>query len=311
MLEGGGMKGIAYAGAIEVLDSVGITPHIKQIAGTSSGALNGFLLAVGYSGKEIRYMNEHTKFGRYDQVGFPLISGIFRLRRSYGYYKTDRLIEDLRNALVLKNVDPEITFEELHQLSLGSSRYKSMFVTGTNLSDQSVVVFSHFTSPQMKVIDAVNISLSIPVFYEAKFLEPDGRLVDRKEASDKAKVMVDGGMVANFPFFVFDTLVEHNTSTSYICNKETIGIKLELREHKDSTTTPVKIPITGYKSYMKSFSSYTHEVVNNRYLSKDHLKQIIFINTNGFNPRIRKVSAKEKTVLMEAGSKAARRFLKQ
>ena len=51
------MKGLAYSGAIEVLDSLGVTPQIKQVAGTSSGALNGLLFSIGYRGKEITQLN--------------------------------------------------------------------------------------------------------------------------------------------------------------------------------------------------------------------------------------------------------------
>jgi len=51
VLEGGGMKGLAYSGAFEVLDSMGIINNINQVAGTSSGAMNGMLISIGYTGK--------------------------------------------------------------------------------------------------------------------------------------------------------------------------------------------------------------------------------------------------------------------
>ena len=84
------MKGIAYAGVFEVLDSIGISDDIEKIAGTSSGAMNGMMYALGYSGKELRQLNLKTNFGKYNQVGFPLIGGLLRIRQTYGYYKTER-----------------------------------------------------------------------------------------------------------------------------------------------------------------------------------------------------------------------------
>ena len=39
VFEGGGVKGIAYVGALEVLDREGILNDIERVAGTSAGAM--------------------------------------------------------------------------------------------------------------------------------------------------------------------------------------------------------------------------------------------------------------------------------
>jgi len=39
VFEGGGVRGIAYAGAIEVLESNGILNSIESVTGTSAGAI--------------------------------------------------------------------------------------------------------------------------------------------------------------------------------------------------------------------------------------------------------------------------------
>ncbi len=58
VLEGGGIKGIAYCGAFQVLTENGVYDKIKNVAGSSAGALVGTLVAVGYSGEEItEFMN--------------------------------------------------------------------------------------------------------------------------------------------------------------------------------------------------------------------------------------------------------------
>ena len=41
VFEGGGVKGIAYAGAVAVLEDKGILPGIRRVAGTSAGAISG------------------------------------------------------------------------------------------------------------------------------------------------------------------------------------------------------------------------------------------------------------------------------
>ena len=51
VLAGGGAKGFAHIGVIQVLDSLGIKPDL--IVGTSIGAVIGALYASGWSGNQI------------------------------------------------------------------------------------------------------------------------------------------------------------------------------------------------------------------------------------------------------------------
>ncbi len=52
VFEGGGVKGIGYVGALEVLDGKGILPSITRVGGTSAGAITAFLLGLDYSNAE-------------------------------------------------------------------------------------------------------------------------------------------------------------------------------------------------------------------------------------------------------------------
>src|SRR3954468_3719062 len=54
VLEGGGIRGIAYTGAFEVLEQHHLLDSVRNIAGTSVGAVAGSLLCAGYSAKEIK-----------------------------------------------------------------------------------------------------------------------------------------------------------------------------------------------------------------------------------------------------------------
>jgi NTE family protein len=303
ILEGGGMKGIAYAGALEVLDSLGISDSIKRVAGTSSGAMNGMMYALGYSGKEIRHLNLNTNFGKYNQVGFPLIGGLVRIKRTYGYYKTDRLIEDLGKVMAAKGFSPDLTFEELYIAHQSGKNVKLLYLTGANLTDQKTEVFSHETYPTMRVLDAVRISISIPMYFEAVFMQPDGSLVEKKDADSTTKVMVDGGVLDNYPFFVFDTLVTVNSGDNsyYKCNIHSIGIKLET----DSSTLDIATRTIGKTGdFMGAFSGISSEYLNRRHLGPQQKKQTIFINTHNFNPKLKRQKEATKMRVMQYGRKA-------
>ena len=51
VLSSGGTKGIAFAGAVEVLQRQGHA--VRRLVGTSAGAVSAALLAAGYTGKEL------------------------------------------------------------------------------------------------------------------------------------------------------------------------------------------------------------------------------------------------------------------
>ena len=303
VLEGGGMKGIAYAGALEVLDSLGISDSIERVAGTSSGAMNGMMYALGYSGKEIRHLNLNTNFGKYNQVGFPLIGGLIRVKKTYGYYKTDKLIEDLGTVMAAKGFSPDLTFEELYIAHQSGKNVKLLYLTGANLTDQKTEVFSHETYPTMQVLDAVRISISIPMYFEAVFMQPDGSLVEKNDADSTTKIMVDGGVLDNYPFFVFDTLVTVNSGDNsyYKCNIHSLGIKLET----DSSTLDIATRTIGKTGdFMGAFSELSSEHLNRRHLGPQQKLQTIFINTHNFNPKLKRQKKATKLRVMQYGRKA-------
>ena len=52
-LEGGGVKGIAYGGAVRALEDRGLLRHIEGFAGSSAGSSAAAMLAAGYDGAEL------------------------------------------------------------------------------------------------------------------------------------------------------------------------------------------------------------------------------------------------------------------
>ena len=48
VFEGGGVKGITYVGPMQVLEEKGILPGIQRVGGTSIGAINTLLFALGF-----------------------------------------------------------------------------------------------------------------------------------------------------------------------------------------------------------------------------------------------------------------------
>jgi len=309
VLEGGGIRGIAHSGALELLDSLGQLDSIEKIAGTSSGAMNGLLYAIGYSPTEIQKAIGATQFQKFNQVGVPFFGGIYRMKRKYGYYSTKRIEQTFEALLKNKGLDPNLTFKDLRELRLVNSRFKDLYITGTSLNNQKTIVFSYETYPEMRIIDAMRVSLTVPFYFEAIFVNKDGSITDKNNCRD-CDIMVDGGVLANYPFYVFDTECKDSTGTSYyVANPNTIGLKLERTEQLDTTIEVISpYEVKSYKSFMASFYTLTSESINRQKLSENQFNQTILISNLDMSPKVRKLSEEEKNALIESGKQSVRSY---
>ena len=65
VFEGGGVKGIACIGAMRVLGSHGYIDHITRVGGTSAGAINALIFALGYTMDEQEEILNSTDFNSF------------------------------------------------------------------------------------------------------------------------------------------------------------------------------------------------------------------------------------------------------
>jgi NTE family protein len=65
VFEGGGVKGIAYVGAMQVLEEEGILQDIKRVGGTSAGAINATLFALGFTNIQVRNILKKLDFNNF------------------------------------------------------------------------------------------------------------------------------------------------------------------------------------------------------------------------------------------------------
>ena len=84
VFEGGGVKGIAYVGALEILQKEGILPQIQRVGGTSAGAINATLFALGYSNQETRTILKKLDFNNFLDDSWGIIRDTDRLINKFG-----------------------------------------------------------------------------------------------------------------------------------------------------------------------------------------------------------------------------------
>jgi NTE family protein len=305
VLEGAGIRGVAYAGAIQYMEERGMIEHLDNVGGTSAGAIAALAISLGYTAKEIEDLIYNTKLQKFNDGKFFFIGGISRLNRNYGWYRGKAFTKWLEKVIERKTGNADITFRELHE-----QRFKNLYVTGTSLNHQSLLVFSHTTYPDMKVKDAVRISMSIPLYFEARVIDSVGHVLSKAPKNSYYDLVVDGGFTGNFPITMFDSLTSLNGIQSRVANVKTIGLRIDTPEQikYDSLGKGLApVPISRFKNYIGAFYNYVIENLNRGALTAEDWDRTISISSGSIGPKIRKLSVGEKNLLITNGYNAARK----
>lgn len=198
-LEGGGVKGLAYPGALQVIQAEGVLPKIEQVAGTSAGSIVAALIALGYSPEDMQALMLDLDFKQFEDGS--ALGGPERLFEKFGWFKGDYFLEWMQCRVKEKTGNSNATFADLHEERLADgAKFKDLFVVSSDLSRRRSQVFSHETSPDLPIAQAVRASMSIPLFFEAFHI--DDKLFG--ETGQRQDLFVDGGVFDNYPIELFD-----------------------------------------------------------------------------------------------------------
>ena len=299
VFEGAGLRGIAYCGAIKEMEAANMIQQIEKIGGTSAGAIVALTVSLGYSSKEIQEIISNTNFKKFNDGRYLFAGGINRTNKYFGWYRGNRFEKWLEKLIADKTGNADITFE-----ALVKKGYKELYITGTCLNKQKLFIFSHITYPGMKVKDAVRISMSIPLYFEAVFIDKNGNVIRHPKQKEELDIMVDGGFTGNFPIRMFDTSSKYNFST--------LGFRIDSDEQIKNDREGKNIasmPVNNLKQYMNAFYNIIMENLNRQQLTKEDWQRTISISDGEVGPKIRKLSAAEINNLIENGSRAIRSYL--
>ena len=309
VFEGAGMRGLAYGGVVSSLEQHGIIDDIEKVGGTSAGAIIALLISLDYNSEELTSIIYNTKFRKFNDGKFIFIGGISRTMKRYGWYRGEKFSEWLGNLIEEKTGNPEITFEQLHERG-----YKDLYLTATCLNRQQLVILSRKTYPNMKIKDAVRVSMSVPLYYQAVFVDRAGNIFSKPVDGKKLDVMVDGGIIGNFPIQIFDRVINDSLSQQVrIPNYETLGVRIDsdLQIQQDSTSRKLaEYPIEDFQDYIQAFYVMVIENLNRQHLTKMDWDRTISISSVGVGPKVKKLSKDQKERLISSGIQSTDKYLK-
>ncbi len=261
VFEGGGIKGLAYVGALEksLEKNVFSFDNIQNIAGTSAGAITAVLVGLNYSINEIKSTLESVQFEEFLDSDFKesvldlkkelnenrptinlLLTNFFFFKKawyefnhSFGLFPGVLFRDWIEEKINAKLGIRDATFKDLEEKILNGSNFKFIFLTGSNLITSKAEVFSHLHTPDMIIADAVRISMSLPILFypHYKFIKnkKNERVIDQNRDP-----YVDGGLLNNYPIRIFDTKEEINNIEKHYINMETLGFRLVTNEQKSN-----------------------------------------------------------------------------
>ncbi|WP_438311957.1 patatin-like phospholipase family protein [Sporosarcina sp. FA9] len=286
VFSGGGLKGFALVGALQVLEEKGF--RFKRIVGTSAGAILACFIAAGYTGKEIEEMLSEQNFEelldpRKTIIPIPFMKWL-RLYWQLGLYQGIALENWFMEKLAHKGI---YTFSDLPH---GTLKFIASDLTNGRIIVLPDDLERYGISPgTFPISRALRMSCGIPFFFEPV----------RLKTGSGETIVVDGGVLSNFPMWLFE---DKNGKKV----RPILGVKLSRQEEE--------IPGRKIDNALHLFEALFSTMKNahdEKYISRTHEKNIIFIPVDDTSSTQFDIDEATKNDLLEKGRIRTTQFLKK
>jgi NTE family protein len=285
-LKGGGVKGVAYVGAIKELDKANLYNTIERVSGTSAGALMAGMICAGYSVAAIEELMVSIIFNKFKKGWNP-----FRILTHFGLYTGDYIINFVEDFLKHspKNLTAEATF-----MDMKNAGCKDLYVFACNTGMHTIHEFSADRTPDCKVAEAVRASMSIPFFFKGWTFKNDTAV--------RKHIYIDGGVVYNYPLSFFDD----DRFTPVDVNPESIGLYLYSTQKPKDIAFRFGRPLFFSRHLFESILDAQDYLV---FRDREQMDRSIMIDDLGLAATDFNITTDQKNALIASGSNAARAFI--
>ncbi|WP_416367218.1 patatin-like phospholipase family protein [Paenibacillus sanfengchensis] len=287
VFEGGGVKGIAFVGAIEVMESQGY--NWKRLAGTSAGSIVAALLACGYHSSEIKKLMSSLDYnqllGRSWMNRLPFFNKTVPLITKSGVYSNHVLEGVMEKWLEDKGIK-----------YFGDLPPGKLSIIASNISNGKMVVFpddlpDYGLSPsRFSIASAVRMSTTLPFFFQPYLW--------KTPLYKKPYYMLDGGLLSNYPIWLFDV--------AGIPRWPTFGFRLSAKRTY-AHERDIKGPLSLFKGVFKTML----QAHDQRHVDEHSEERSVFIPTGSVTTTEFDLSEEDKETLLVSGRVAAEQFLKK
>lgn len=294
VFEGGGVKGIALAGAVQAAEECGVS--FGRVAGTSSGSIVAALIAAGCDASELKTIIEGTPFEtflkRSPLFSVKLVGPAVRLFLRKGLYSGDALEGWIAEILAAKGI------RVFGDLPPGKLQIIASDITNGKLLVLPQDIEAYDLDPRtLPVARAIRMSASIPYFFDPIVVRQPQRYKGRVKA--RSSYIVDGGLLSNFPLWLFDQ-DEQKGGGARVLGFQTVG-RSETQPHR------IRGPITMFQAMFETMLS-AHD---QRYIEQHNRARTIKIPALGVRTTQFSLAPEQSKELYESGLAAGRKFFKQ
>ena len=237
IFSGGGVAGISFIGSLSAIESNYDIKNIKTIIGTSCGSIMGFMISLGYSSSELEDLILNINLLKLINISDNFCNDFLN---NFGIDDGSKIINLMIIFLKNKCSKKDITFKELYDMF-----NIDLVITGTCINEHRVDYFNYHDNPDMSVLTAIRISISIPFYFTSPKIEN--------------KLYADGGIIDNYPIYYkrlrSDNFIGFNLCTVFENKKDIPNIQ----DYIDSIITCVR------KSFIKNDNNYQHKTIKINY----------------------------------------------
>lgn len=283
VFSGGGIKGFAYVGAMQALEEQGI--QFKRVAGTSAGAILATFIAAGFNTRELEEIFDELNLKVLLDppkicIGMPFLKWI-NLYVRFGMYRGKSLEKWFHQKLALKGI-----------CSFGDLPRGTLKLVASDLTNGRILVlpddlkYYGIDGRTFPISRALRMSCGMPFFFEPMYLKNGTR----------ESVIVDGGVLSNFPLWIYDTGKKV---------RPVLGMKLS-SENEETSPHEIDNAIQLFEALFLTMKN----VHDNRYIARRHEKNIIFIPVEKYSATQFEIDEETKQKLICIGKERTDRFLK-
>jgi len=287
---GGGVKGIAYIGVLKKIEEIikkrnNLSDeekettqipliNIKTICAVSIGTIFSLIYLLGYTYIEIKEKILLTEFNKLKEIRFT------NLLTGYGLDSGNVIINWIETLIKSKNINKDITLQDFYKLNNIDFQ-----IMATNLNTYCFSKFNYINTPELKVTDAIRMSIGIPFIYTHKIY--------------KEHIYVDGGLISNFPIYLFENELD-----------TTLGFKLI--HHGELENHFINNKINDIENFIYHiFSCYIIQKEKRTTQSEQYKSHIILIHTENITQSINySLNINDKKKLFKIGYDTATKYFK-
>ena len=261
VLSCGGVAGITYIGCLQILYKNKLLDNLENVLGCSVGSMFSLFICLGYTYEELYKLMLNIDINIINDIDYEDITNFVH---KYGFSSGNKIIKILKIIVKAKLEKEDITFRELFEKT-----NKNLIIASTCLNSSKVEYFSFKDNPDMLVLDAVRMSISIPfLFHPFKY---------------KDKLYVDGALLNGYPIDYFKDNID-----------ETLGILINndndvlIKNLEDYTLSVLFCGLMNNKKFM--YEKYRENTILvsiqseldciNFFLSKEDKERLIKCGNN-------------------------------